>query len=188
LDTVGLKEKIRDYKQEIEHADTLLSQYFANDLNLFPFKTTSPAKQLLEPASFARISLKEKQLSLLQIIAQITMLEYKGIAFCDEQVPYYRPYYDSYSAIVGQSSNCVVPGEKMEVIAGVGAFSRKAEPRIRINDSLIPINAEGVANYQFTAPKRKGQHTIPVQINFIDQHGKIQTMNKDVVFTVGGSK
>src|SRR5206468_11828538 len=58
--------------------------------------------------------------------------ENKVAAFCHEQVGKVVVRFDTYGAIVGQSSNYLMPGQEIEIMAGVGAFSKAAAPRISI--------------------------------------------------------
>ena len=127
-------------------------------------------------------------------MAAITMLskfqndvktaENRTVALFHEQVGKVVVRYDAFAAIVGQSSNYIMPGQEIEISAGVGAFSRAAAPEITINGQGVPIGSEGQATLK-VAGGGLGKHSVPVVIRFKDQDGNMQTVNKTVEYTVG---
>jgi len=108
------------------------------------------------------------------------------VAFCHEQVGRVAVRFDTYAAIIGQSSSYVMPGQEVEITAGVGAFSTGAKPEITINGSRAALEADGAARAKFTAGG-VGQHSVPVTIVYLDQDGKRQTITKNIDYTVGQS-
>jgi gliding motility-associated protein GldM len=92
--------------------------------------------------------------------------------------------YNKFAAIVGQSSNYVMPGEKIKVTAGVGAFSTTAQPTISIGGSGAPVNANGVAEREFTADGG-GKKSVPVNVSFVKPDGTRATESYTVEYTVG---
>lgn len=80
-----------------------------------------------------------------------------------------------------------MPGDKMEITAGVGAFSKAALPAITINGQLVPLAADGAAHLPMTASSSKGNHTVAVSIKYKDQEGMDQTVTKNIEYTVGQS-
>ncbi|GAA4322010.1 gliding motility protein GldM [Flaviaesturariibacter amylovorans] len=101
-----------------------------------------------------------------------------------EQVGKVVVRYDAFAAIVGQSSNYIMPGGKITVNAGVGAFSKAAAPQITINGQSAPLGPDGQAQLD-VAGGALGKHAVPVVIRFVDQDGKPQTVTKNVEYTVG---
>jgi gliding motility-associated protein GldM len=77
-----------------------------------------------------------------------------------------------------------MPGQEIEISAGVGAFSRAAQPQISINGQSAPIGSEGQAKLK-VAGGGIGKHSIPVVIRFMDQDGKMQEKRSMVEYTVG---
>jgi gliding motility-associated protein GldM len=117
----------------------------------------------------------------------IKTAENKVVAFCHTKVGEVKVIFDSYAAIVGQNSNYLMPGQELEIKAGVGAFSKAAQPTITIGGSNVSIGEEGYALYK-TAAGGVGQHSVPVKISFFNQ-----TTNKqderivNVEYTVGSA-
>lgn len=92
--------------------------------------------------------------------------------------------YDKFAAVVGQSSNYLMPGEKMQITAGVGSFSSAAQPQITIGGTSIPINADGVAIREFTA-EGGGERSIPVSVTYTKPDGTKETKPYNIKYTVG---
>ncbi|MFZ1451535.1 MAG: GldM family protein, partial [Ferruginibacter sp.] len=92
--------------------------------------------------------------------------------------------YDQFAAVVGQSSNYVMPGEKVTITAGVGAYSTAAQPQITIGGAGVPVNADGVAIREFTA-EGGGERSMPVSVTYTKPDGTKETKNFPIKYTVG---
>lgn len=103
-----------------------------------------------------------------------------------EQVGKVEVIFDSFEAIVGQNSKYLMPGQELEITAGLGAFSKSKVPTITIGGANVPTNEKGMAVYK-SAAGTIGQHTIPVKVAFLDQDGKPQERTFNVEYTVGQS-
>ena len=113
--------------------------------------------------------------------------ENKVVSFCHQKVGEVKVVFDSYAAIVGQNSNYLMPGQQLEVKAGIGAFSKSSKPVISIGGSTVPIGEEGFALYKVDAGG-VGAHSIPVRISFFNQNtGKDEIKEVKVEYTVGSA-
>jgi len=92
--------------------------------------------------------------------------------------------YDQFAAVVGQSSNYVMPGEKVTITAGVGAFSTAAQPQITIGGAGAQVNADGVAVREFTA-EGGGPKAVPVSVTYTKPDGTKETKSYNIEYTVG---
>ena len=110
--------------------------------------------------------------------------ENRTVALFHEQVGKVVVRYDAFEAIVGQSSNYVMPGSKITINAGVGAFSKASLPSISIGGAAAPVGPNGQATKDIEAGGL-GKHTVPVTISFKDQDGNMKTVTKTVEYTVG---
>lgn len=114
----------------------------------------------------------------------IKTAENKVVAFCHTKVGEVKVIFDSYAAIVGQSSNYLMPGQELEIKAGIGAFSKAAQPKITINGTGVSLGEEGFALYKTTA-NGVGSHSIPVKISYFNQvTGKEEVKDVNVEYTV----
>jgi gliding motility-associated protein GldM len=117
----------------------------------------------------------------------IKTAENKVVTYCHTKVGEVKVIFDTYTAIVGQNSNYLMPGQEIEIKAGVGAFSKAAQPSISIGGSSVAIGEEGYALYKGQAGG-VGSHTIPVRISFFNQTtGKDDIREVNVEYTVGSA-
>ncbi|RYD89458.1 MAG: gliding motility protein GldM, partial [Sphingobacteriales bacterium] len=110
--------------------------------------------------------------------------ENRTVTLFHEQVGKVQVRYDKFAAIVGQNSNYIMPGQEIEINAGVGAFSSAAKPSISINGQGAPLGEDGQAKLKIQGGGL-GKHSVPVTIRFMDQDGKEQVVTKNVEYTVG---
>ena len=110
------------------------------------------------------------------------------LQYCKNKVPDYSEGFNYYSAIVGQNTTRLLTGEILVISAGKGSFSADSTLKIRINGIDVAVNEEGVAEYKIKAPSNPGKHLIPVIITYKDQDGKLETIQKDVEYTVIGNE
>jgi hypothetical protein len=85
--------------------------------------------------------------------------------------------------LISQSSSSVGPGETLNIFAGVGSFSAKAAPKIKINGHKVATE-QGVAHYQLRGSSKKGEHSILVEVTYLDPNGIAVTENKTIEYTV----
>lgn len=117
----------------------------------------------------------------------IKTAENKVVTFCHQKVGEVKVIFDSYAAIVGQNSNYLMPGQELEIKAGIGAFSKAAQPTININGANVPIGDEGFALTKINAGG-VGSHSVPVRISFFNQTtGKEEVKEVKVDYIVGAA-
>jgi gliding motility-associated protein GldM len=113
--------------------------------------------------------------------------ENKVVAYCHQKVGEVKVVFDTYAAIVGQNSTYLMPGQNIEIKAGVGAFSKQAKPTIIIGGTAAQINDSGFVRSS-QAAGTMGPHTIPVVVKFTNQiTGKDEEIHYDVKYTVGSA-
>ena len=114
----------------------------------------------------------------------IKTAENKVVGFCHTKVGEVKIIFDSYAAIVGQTTNYAMPGEEIKITAGIGAYSKASAPKITINGASVAIGEEGFASYPITA-SGVGSHSVPVHITFFNQvTGKEEFKDVKVEYTV----
>jgi len=80
-----------------------------------------------------------------------------------------------------------MPGDDMEITAGVGAFSKAAVPIVTINGANEPLGPDGAAHKKITADKSLGKHTVQVNIEYTDLDGQKKVLPKVIEYMVGQS-
>ena len=110
--------------------------------------------------------------------------ENQVVTFAHNKIGEVKVIYDKFAAIVGQSSNYVMPGEKVIIKAGVGAYSTAAQPVISINGAGVAVNAEGFAEKEFTA-EGGGERSVAVVVNYTKPDGTKASLPYTIKYTVG---
>jgi len=163
-----LNEKMFKFHQDILNTDSSIRVTFNSD-----------------PMFISPITKVTGSATLTALQNNIKIIENKVIAFCNNKVGIIWDGFDSYSVIIGQSSNYLKPGDALEITAGVGAFSKAGQPEIIIGDSTVEISEEGCALYKIKVSNKPGQYKIPVKIDFLNQTtGKNEKLEKNIEYTV----
>jgi gliding motility-associated protein GldM len=107
------------------------------------------------------------------------------VDYCYQQVGAVKQVFNTYQPLVGQSSNYVMPGQEITLTAGIGAYNADAKPVVTIDGASAPLNANGVAEYKFTAGG-SGSYTKHVVISYFNQStGKNESQPYELSYTVG---
>jgi hypothetical protein len=77
-----------------------------------------------------------------------------------------------------------MPGDELDLTAGIGAFSKAAKPTISINGATQSLNVDGVADYK-TKVEGAGEHSVTVNIAYTKPDGSPASVSKIVKYTVG---
>jgi gliding motility-associated protein GldM len=157
---------------------------YLNQVDLNPPPTKNHGNNTWEAAYFRMVPTVASLTMLSKFQNDIKTTENRTVALFHEQVGKVAVRFDTYSAIVGQSSTYLMPGQDIEITAGVGAFSKAAAPRITIGGTGASIGEDGAAHLKVSGGGI-GNHTIPVSIQYVDQEGKPQSITKTIEYTVG---
>ncbi len=183
-----LQAALAKYKADLLALDPMIAAEFKNALQI---NTDLPdvqdkSNRTWEGAYFRMVPTVAAITILSKFQNDVKTSENKVVAFAHEQVGKVAVRFDTYTAIVGQSSNYVMPGQEIEIMAGVGAFSKAALPQITINGQGAALGEDGAARVKVPAGAI-GTHTIAVNIRYKDQDGVAQVITKPVTYTVGQS-
>lgn len=177
---------LSEYKKNILGIDRAVDSAFKNSLpiNLDKPASKNKAGKTWEGAYFHMVPTVAALTILSKFQNDVKTTENRVVAFCHEQVGKVEVRFDTYEAIVGQNSKYLMPGEEIEITAGLGAFSKTKLPTVSIGGSNITLNDKGMAVYK-TQGGGIGEHTLNVTVSFKDQDGKDQTRTIPVTYTVG---
>ena len=175
-----------DYKKNVLDVDPLIKSQFSNSLqiDLSMPQVQSKSNKTWERAYFNMVPTVAAITILSKFQNDVKTSENKIVAFCHEQVGKVEYKFDAYVPIVGQSSKYLMPGQELEITAGLGAFSKKNVPTITIGGSNAVPDENGLTTTK-VASGGIGNHTIPVVVSFKDQDGNPQTKTYNVEYTVG---
>ena len=180
-----LKKRLDQYREDMLGINDSIKMEFEKSL---PINTTPPKTQDGKQKDFTQTFFH-----MTPTVAALTILskfqnnvknaENMVVTYCQSQIGAVQVHMDQTGILIGQSSNYVMPGQKLTITAGVGAYSSAASPTISIGGSNVAVN-QGQGSATFTAGGA-GEHTVPVNVTYKDENGKIQTKTETVTYTVG---
>lgn len=109
--------------------------------------------------------------------------EAQVVEYCHKEIGEVEIIYDEFQAFAAADTRYIMQGEELTITAGIGAFSKNAQPSITIDGRSIPVK-DGSGEYKFvaTAP---GTYSKKVRINFKKPDGTDSYEEKEVKYTVG---
>jgi len=179
---------LETFKTNVLGVNDTIKTAFANSLQVDlerPKSTTSKKKSWEEDYFYMAPTVGALSI-LSKFQNDIKTSENKLVAFCHEQVGKVEIRFDRFDAIVGQNSKYFMPGQEIEITAGLGAFSTAKVPDVFVGGSKVAINEKGLAVYK-TSVGGIGAHTLNVKVSFIDQDGNPQEREFPVEYVVGQS-
>ena len=181
-----LEAKLLAYKQDMLNIDSSIRREFGNTLpvDVTPIKGQD-GKTRDFTTSFFHMTPTVAALTILSKFENnVKNSENQVVTYCHNQIGAVKFVYDKFAALVGQSSNYVMPGEEIQITAGVGAYSKAAQPVITINGSSYPIDEDGKATNKFQA-NGAGAHNVPVNVTYTKPDGTKESKTFEVKYTVG---
>ena len=138
------------------------------------FLDTLDKKDFYERNFLETSDIGSQKLGLARLQNTLRNFENSVVAFCTSQSCRLKIVYDQYQTLVGQSSTIVRPGEKIEITAGLAAYTNTVKPKIEIDGKIVNIGHDGRAGYFIKASNVVGQYKTPVKISYSDAKGKLQ--------------
>ena len=99
------------------------------------------------------------------------------------QVGSVKVVFDAFEPLIGTNATYLMPGQELEIKAGIGAFSKSATPTITINGTTPPLT-NGSAIYKTTV-SGAGEKSVHVNIKYVKPDGSTGTLERDIKYTVG---
>ncbi|MBO9660849.1 MAG: hypothetical protein J7527_18650 [Chitinophagaceae bacterium] len=180
-----LQNKLRVYADSIVALDPRINAAFRDEFadsvksgrfQPFLWETLRSLDQATEP---------ERATILTQLKLSLAERSNAIISFCNEMCTAGCVLsFETYSAIVGQNSAAILPGEKLEITAGMGAFTNRAALKVSVNGKPVPVNNDGIMQYSFIPSGKPGTYQVPVVLNFVDQDGLQRSIEKILTYRV----
>ncbi|MCZ2460160.1 MAG: gliding motility protein GldM [Chitinophagales bacterium] len=183
-----LLQKLTEYKKNVLGVNDSIRSEFESTLpiDLSMPKTQNKGNRTWETAYFNMVPTVAALTILSKFQNDVKTSENKIVAYCHTKVGEVQVRQDAFAAIAVADANYILPGQKINITAGVGGFSTSVKPRISIGGTNVPVGADGTAQMEVQGTSL-GAHSIPVHIEYTDQDGKLQTINKTIEYTVGQS-
>ena len=99
------------------------------------------------------------------------------------QVGSVKVVFDAFEPLIGTNATYLMPGQELQITAGIGAFSKSATPTITIGGTTPPLT-NGTAVYKTTV-NGAGEKTVHVSIKYTKPDGSSDVLNRDIKYTVG---
>jgi len=182
-----LFEKLQKYKKDILAVDPGMKKEFGDNSIIisYRFEDVRNSKDFTK-AFFDHVPAIAALAILRKFENNVRVLENQLIQYCFNQIGSTDGcgFYRKLSAIVSQSSNIIKAGDQMEIQAGIGAFSSTSKPIITINGKIFKPENEAIASYKFKTSFITGKYIVPVKIEFINESGMKQTIERKIEYTV----
>lgn len=105
------------------------------------------------------------------------------VDYCHNQIGAVKIVYDEFEAIAQANTSYAMPGDEIQITAGVGAFSAAAKPVITIGGQRVDLT-NGKAIYKTTA-NGTGERSVAVRIEYTKPDGQKAFKDEVVKYTVG---
>jgi gliding motility-associated protein GldM len=189
FDTQGkgkeLEAKLAAYKTAMLAIDTSINAKFAST---FPVDVTPPKGQDGTKKEFT-----EAYFHMTPTVAALTLLskfqnnvknsENQVVTYCHSKIGEVAVHMDKVGVLTGQNSSYLMPGQELQITAGVGAYSSSTNPTISINGSSVSVS-NGQGMYKTTV-SGAGEHTVPISVTFTGEDGKQVVVPSSITYTVG---
>ena len=181
-----LEAKLKTYRESMLNIDPEIKKEFEKTL---PIDTETPIGQDGLKKEFT-----QAYFHMTPTVAALTILskfqnnvknsENQIVTYCHNQIGAVKLIYDKFQPIASGNSTYLMPGEKLKVTAGVGAFNSQAQPTITMDGVGVTLNQNGVAEREFPV-QGSGARKVHVVINFKKPDGSPDQLIKDIDYTIG---
>ncbi|HRO45624.1 gliding motility protein GldM [Agriterribacter sp.] len=192
MGTEGKGEELRlaleQYKKDILSIDPEIAKEFDHNL---PVNTEKPVSQ----AGNTNQDWSAAYFHMTPTIAALTILskfqndvkntENKVASFCFKKIGDVKVIFDKFEPMIGANATYLMPGEQLEIKAGLGAFNASVMPKVFINGNAVTVGANGVADVKMPAGG-SGPHKMNIDVKYPDPAtGEEKTISKVFEYTVG---
>ena len=108
--------------------------------------------------------------------------ESQVIDYLHKQIGEVKVVFNKFEPLVGTNATYLMPGDELEIKAGIGAFSDAAKPNVTINGQHVDLGADGIADYKTHVGSTTVEHVV---IEYTKPDGTPDKITKDVPITVG---
>ena len=182
-----LRQKLVKYKSDLLAIDPEIAKEFATKL---PLNLEKPKSE----EGNGDLSWSDSYFHMTPAIASLTILgkfqndvknsENDVVTYCQSQIGAVKVRFDKTGVIAGTSATYVMPGDKLNIYAGVGAFSSASHPTITINGQRVDVDGNGKATKDIVAGG-SGTQSIKIGGSFQNQDGVSVPINETLTYTVG---
>ncbi len=108
--------------------------------------------------------------------------ESQVVDYLHKQIGEVKVVFDKFEPLVSPSATYLMPGDNLDIQAGIGAFSAAAKPKVYFNGQFVDLGPDGTADWK---TKVGGTSSVDVKIEYTKPDGSTGTIDKVVKYTVG---
>ncbi|RTL49029.1 MAG: gliding motility protein GldM [Sphingobacteriales bacterium] len=184
-----LQQKLIQFKKDLLAIDTGFAMQYAATL---PLDVSIPKTAISDAA---KKDWAYAYFNMTPTIAGITILskfqndvknsEARAVEYFHNKIGEVKMVFDTYVPLIGQSAQYLMPGQELDVTAGIGAFNKESRPSISIDGASVPLQPDGTGLYKTTVGG-PGSYVKKLHISYFNQAtGKQETKDVDIKYTVG---
>lgn len=179
--------RLYKYKNDVLSVDPELNEVFGKNITVISsqYQTTDYKKANAAGSLFNDIPCLAAIIILRRFQNNIINIECEFILFCLNKIPTRGCGFQIIHPLITQSSSIVSRGEKIKIIAGIGAYSITVKPRIIIDGKKIESSeTEGFVEYELKVSDQPGKYSTPVLIEFTGPDGQRHSSKNLITYTV----
>jgi gliding motility-associated protein GldM len=183
-----LYNKLQDLKTKLLGLHPEIAKEFASTLPIdltIPKSNNAASKKDWSTAYFHMTPTVAALTILSKFQNDIRNSEAQIIDFCHKEVGAVKVVFDQYVPLVGTNSLYLMPGQELDIKAGIGAFSKAANPKITVDGASTAPQSDGSSEYKSNVGG-PGSYSKKVHIEFFNQStGKPDFRDYEIKYTVG---
>ena len=178
--------RLLNYRQSLLELNPEINSLFKNRVQLIskPFDFQVSNQKDFNRIFFNNPSTETKLALLTKFQSNIRIIENDLASFCYSKIDTTISDYNNFSLFISQSRYDVSPGQDIQLLVGVGIFSKASQPKIIIDGNKKSIGENGAVDYTFQASNQKGIHTIPIKVYYTNLKGITESKSDTVKYNV----
>lgn len=179
--------RLINYKQTLLELNPEINLVFAKRVLLIskPFDIQINNQKDFNRIFFNNPSTETKLALLTRFQNNIRITENDLASFCYSKIDTTISDYNNFSLFISQSRYDVSPGQNIQLMVGVGIFSKASQPKIIIDGNKKSIGENGYVDYEFKASNQTGIHNIPIKTYYTNLKGITESRIDTVKYNVG---
>jgi hypothetical protein len=179
--------RLINYKQNLLELNPEINSVFRNRVLLIskPFDFQISNQKDFNQFFLNNPSTETKLALLIRFQNNIRIIENDLASFCYSKIDTTISDYNNFSLFISQSGYDVSPGQNIQLLVGVGIFSKASQPKIIIDGNRKSIGENGAVDYTFQASNQIGIHAIPIKVYYTNLKGITESKSDTVKYNVG---
>lgn len=178
--------RLINYKQNLLELNPEINALFKNRVLLIskPFDFRISTQRDFNQFFLNNPSTDDKLALLTKFQNNIRIIENDIASFCHSKIDTTVSDYNNFTLLISQSGYDVSGGQDIQLLVGVGIFSKASRPKIIIDGNRKSIGENGAVDYTFKASTKAGIHTIPIKVYFTNLKGVTESKSDTVKYSV----